>query len=64
LSQDFIEAGDQVVTLVRQVGRGRLSGAEVEQRFAQLWTVRGGKIVRMEMYTDKETALEAAGLRK
>jgi uncharacterized protein len=62
--QDFIETGEQVVTLVRQIGRGRLSGAEVEQRFAQLWTLRDGKIVRMEMYPDKESALEAAGLRE
>jgi uncharacterized protein len=62
--QDFIESGDQVVTLIRQVGRGRLSGVEVEQRFAQLWTLRDGKIVRMEMYPDKGAALEAAGLRE
>jgi len=48
--------------VIRHVGRGKLSGAEVEQRFAQLWTVRDGKIVRMEMYPDREDALEAVGL--
>jgi ketosteroid isomerase-like protein len=60
--KDFIEAGERVVSLVRQIGRGKLSGAQVEQRFAQLWTLRDGKIVRMEMHPDKESALEAAGL--
>jgi uncharacterized protein len=59
--QEFIDAGDQVVAVVRQVGRGRLSGVEVEQRFAQLWTLRDRKIVRMEMYPNREAALEAAG---
>jgi ketosteroid isomerase-like protein len=59
--QEFIEAGDQVVSVVRQLGRGRLSGAEVEQRFAQLWTLRDGKIVRMEMHPTREAALKAAG---
>jgi ketosteroid isomerase-like protein len=57
---EYIEAGDQVVTVIRQSGRGRLSGAEVEHRFAQLWTLRDGKIVRMVMYPDREAALEAA----
>jgi ketosteroid isomerase-like protein len=59
---EFIEAGDRVVSVVRQLGRGRLSGAEVEQRFGQVWALRDGKIVRMEMYPDREAALEAAGL--
>jgi ketosteroid isomerase-like protein len=59
--QEFIDAGDQVVAVVRQVGRGRLSGVEVEQRFAQLWTLRDRKILRMEMYPNREAALEAAG---
>jgi hypothetical protein len=62
--QEFIAAGDQVVSVVRQLGRGRLSGAEVEQSFAQLWTLRDGKIVRMEMHPNREAALEAAGPRE
>jgi ketosteroid isomerase-like protein len=57
---EFIEVGDQVVTVVHQFGRGKLSGAEVEQTFAQVWTLRGAKIVRMVMYPDREAALEAA----
>lgn len=58
--EEFIEVGDQVVAVIRQVGRGRLSGADVEQRFAQLWTLRDGKIVRMEMHPNREAAVAAA----
>jgi len=31
--------------------------------FAQVWTLRDGKQIRMEMYSNPEEALEAAGLR-
>ncbi len=33
-------------------------------RFAQLATVEDGRIVRIENYSDRETALEAIGLRE
>jgi ketosteroid isomerase-like protein len=62
--QEFIDAGDHVVSVVRQVGRGRTSGVEVEQTIIQVWTLRGGKLVRMEMYPDRDAALEAVGLRE
>src|ERR671930_2384698 len=59
--EELIDAGDEVISVVRQHGRGRLSGAEVEQGFAQVWALRDGKIIRMTMYPDRESALEAAG---
>lgn len=61
--REFIDAGDHVISVVCQRGRGRLSGVEVEQSFGQVWTVRDGKIVRMEMHPTREAALEAVGLR-
>ena len=57
------EAGDQVVTLVRQHAKGRHGGPEVEMRFAQVWTFRDGLIARMEMHSDQAEALAAVGLR-
>jgi ketosteroid isomerase-like protein len=60
--EEFIDAGDRVVSVVRQAGRGRVSGVEVEQRFAQVWTLRDGRIVRMDMYPDRGAALKAVGL--
>ena len=34
----------------------------VEMSFAQVWTLRDGKQARMEMYSDRDEALAAAGL--
>lgn len=57
---EFVEVGDQVVVMVQQSGKGKLSGVEVDQHFAQVWTLRGGKLARMVMYPDRESAIEAA----
>jgi ketosteroid isomerase-like protein len=43
-------------------GRGRISGAPVEMRFAQLWTWRDGRFVRMVLFYDVDEALREAGL--
>jgi ketosteroid isomerase-like protein len=56
------DAGDRVVALLRQHGRSKANGLPVEMSFAQVWTLRGGKEARMEMYSDPAEALEAAGL--
>jgi hypothetical protein len=41
--------------------RGR-DGIEVSARVTQVWTVRGGTLVRMCMYQERQEALEAVGL--
>jgi ketosteroid isomerase-like protein len=56
------DAGDKVVSFVRQRGRSKAAGMPVEMSFAQVWTLRDGKQTRMDMYSDREEALEAAGL--
>jgi ketosteroid isomerase-like protein len=56
------DAGDTVVALVHQRGRSKTAGMPVEMTFAQVWTVQGGKQVRMEMYSDRDEALKAVGL--
>jgi ketosteroid isomerase-like protein len=61
---EFFDAGDQVVVFVRQRARGRTSGVDTEYPpYAQLWTLRDGKIVRFAAYSERDEALEAAGLR-
>ena len=35
---------------------------ELDQRFAFVWTVRGGNLARLEVYSDRRDALNAAGL--
>jgi ketosteroid isomerase-like protein len=59
----LLDAGDDlVVAIVWQRARSKGSGATVEMSFGQVWTVRGGTAVRMQMYADPAEALEAAGL--
>ena len=58
------DAGDRVVALMRQRGRSKANGMPVEMSFAQVWTLRDGKQARMDMYSDRDEALEAAGLRE
>jgi ketosteroid isomerase-like protein len=60
--EDFFEIGDTVVVVARLIGRGRVSGATVDLRFASVVTFRDGRILRGENYAETEQALEAAGL--
>jgi ketosteroid isomerase-like protein len=59
--EDFADMGDRVLATVRQRGRGRESGIEVDARFYDLYTLRDGKIVRMDQFTERSEALEAVG---
>ena len=62
-AESFRAVGDdRVLVFVRAHGVGGGSGVEVEGRFAHLGTFRGRRLVRIEVYTDRSKALEAAGL--
>jgi uncharacterized protein len=54
--------GDRVITIVLHHARGKLSGVEVEMWHHHVWTLRDGKVVRWQMFLNREEALEAAGL--
>ena len=58
----MVDAGDSVVVRVRQSGRGKETGAQVENHAWQLFTLRNGKVVHCRGYDTKAQALEAAGL--
>ena len=61
--EGFVDAGeDRVVVLVRDYGRLRGSANEVETVGGAVWTVRDGRIARIEFFLDRRKALEAAGL--
>ena len=62
LPEEFVDRGDRVVVTVRLGGRGRGSGVEIDARFYDVYTLRDGKIVRMDQFTERSQALEAAGL--
>jgi ketosteroid isomerase-like protein len=59
----FFDLGERVLVLTRERGRGRASGIEVQSRpTAHLWTMRDGRVVRFEVYWDREEGLRAAGI--
>ena len=59
---EIIEAGDRVLVLIRDRGRRPDMEAEVELISGSAWTVRDGKIARVEFYSNREELLERAGL--
>jgi ketosteroid isomerase-like protein len=58
----LIDANGFVVAFVRLRSRPRGSNAEFEQRLAHLWTVHGTKLIRCQVFLERDEALEAAGL--
>ena len=64
-AEEFSAPDDEhVLVLVRQGGRGKESGAEVEARVVHLWRIRDGKAVELWLHGSQEEALEAVGLRE
>ena len=60
--EDFHDAGDQIVVVLRRSARSPRSPAVIEDRFGQVITIRGGRIVRFQSFGRVDEALEAAGL--
>jgi ketosteroid isomerase-like protein len=58
---DVIGVGtSHVVVVLKMSGRGRGSGVPVEETIAHLWTMRDGKAVEMQVYSDPADALRDA----
>jgi ketosteroid isomerase-like protein len=58
----FFEGNGRIVVFFLQRARPVGSTALVERRAAHLWTLRDGKATRLEIFPQREKALEAAGL--
>lgn len=56
----FVDRGDEVVAVVRTQLRGRTSGVDVDEDWGYLFKVKGGKAIRVELFTDPQAAIEAA----
>jgi ketosteroid isomerase-like protein len=56
------DLGDVVFLNASHRGHGRTSGAEVHGQTGYLYTVRDGKIARVEIYPNPAAALQATGL--
>ena len=57
--EDLQDHGDQVLALLRHRGRLRGSGEPYAADDAQLYTLREGRIVRVESFSDRAEALAA-----
>jgi ketosteroid isomerase-like protein len=61
-SVDLVDLGDRVLDAGRTRGKGKGSSVEVSLDAFNVFTLRDGKVVRLEFFTDRERALRAAGL--
>jgi ketosteroid isomerase-like protein len=60
---DAVDApGDRVLQSIRQRATGAVSGVALEGDLFQVWQLRDGVPVRMEMFFDRAKALATAGL--
>ena len=62
--EEIIDARDQIVVVAHHEARGRKSGVKVDTRFYEVYTVHEGKVSRVDEFTERADALEAAGLRE
>jgi ketosteroid isomerase-like protein len=58
--EDFIPVGERVVVPSVLRTRGRTTGIETGQRIVQVWDVKDGKALRVEVYATLEEAMAAA----
>ena len=59
---EFREAGDKLMFSFRWRAIGDVSGIETSSEWIAVDTFRDGVIVRMQIFTDRNDALDAAGL--
>ena len=57
--EEVIVEGDRAALMIHLTARGRGSGAEVDARYAHVWTLRDGFGVRVDAYYDRDAALRA-----
>ena len=63
--EELIDGGEHVVSVSRYRGRGRRSGVEIDGPLQfGAWSIREGKVVRVDWFPSREEALEAAGVRE
>jgi ketosteroid isomerase-like protein len=60
--EELIDAGDQVLATIREREVGRASGAPVEVTTLAVFTLADGKVTQLQVFDDRQQALEAVGL--
>ena len=59
---ELVSHGDQVLVDATQHGTGKGSGVEISAPFAQLVTIKDGKITEYQVFITRADAERAAGL--
>jgi ketosteroid isomerase-like protein len=59
--REFIEAGDHIVVIARLHGKVRSNANSFDLTAIHIWTLRGSKAVRFEVYIETPTMLRALG---
>jgi ketosteroid isomerase-like protein len=63
--EEFVDVDDdRVLVLIRDHTRPRGTDAEIESLGCNLWTLRDGRITRIDFYPTRSQGLEVAGLRE
>lgn len=58
----FRAVGDTFVVEVHRSAQGRASGVPIADTAYHVWTFRGSRAVRLDVFKDESAALEAVGL--
>ena len=59
--EELLDAGDTVVARGRYGGAYKKTGIRIHAQFAHVWTLRDGKVVKFQQYTDTLQATKAVG---
>jgi ketosteroid isomerase-like protein len=60
--EEMLDAGDKVVSLVRQEATTKTGGVPIEAEAAAVWTIANGRLHRVEFHIERESAMRSAGL--
>jgi ketosteroid isomerase-like protein len=61
-ADEVIDGGDRVLICAHHQARGRGSGIEIDAWFYEVYTLRRGKVVRVDEFAARAEAMKAAGL--
>jgi ketosteroid isomerase-like protein len=56
---EVVDRGEKLLTVVRVQAKGRASGALIEGEIFHIGTMRDGRIVKIEGFTDRDVAMRA-----
>jgi ketosteroid isomerase-like protein len=63
-AERYIDTGDSVLVFTRHRAIAKTSGVPIDEEFADVLTLREGRIVRLHTYRHRSEALQAVGLRE